>query len=489
MIRFPYIYIVVALFALVVPIGAFAEEKERFEISGWIPYWRSGEGVESILPEITAFTEINPFLFTVTTDGRLHQASKLTSSEWRKLQSEAKQKGVRFIPTIMWANADAMHTVFSSPTKRQEHIRSIVSAVFTYNLDGIDIDYEAKYARTRPFFSLFLKELYEAMGYNKWVMCTIESRTPLDSRYSKLESIPTDIEYANDFVEINKYCDRVRIMAYDQGRIDLKLNKENTDPYAPVADVRWVEKTMRLAAEEIDPKKLVIGVPTYGYEYDVFTSLTGSGETEYSRLWSLNPKYYNDVISKLNLTPYRDSSGELSVTYPATKAIDGIVPLPFATRIISWSDASAIQDKVKLAKELGMRGVAIFKIDGGQDPKLWDILSEYKDTTLAAASAWKPVDVGLGTRELASASLAISLAIPLDDLEYGDREESVRLLQKFLNAKGFVVSGSGAGSLGSETTFFGPATRDALIRFQKAHGVRPAIGYYGPITRAAMKLL
>jgi spore germination protein YaaH len=43
-------------------------------------------------------------------------------------------------------------------------------------------------------------------------------------------------------------------------------------------------------------------------------------------------------------------------------------------RIVWWSDAGAIGDKIRLAKELGVRGIALFKLDGGEDPALWDIL-------------------------------------------------------------------------------------------------------------------
>ena len=39
-----------------------------------------------------------------------------------------------------------------------------------------------------------------------------------------------------------------------------------------------------------------------------------------------------------------------------------------------WSDAQAIKSKIDLAKKLGVRGVAIFKIDGGEDPAMWEIL-------------------------------------------------------------------------------------------------------------------
>ena len=33
-----------------------------------------------------------------------------------------------------------------------------------------------------------------------------------------------------------------------------------------------------------------------------------------------------------------------------------------------------IADKVALARKLGVRGVAVFKFDGGQDPAVWSVL-------------------------------------------------------------------------------------------------------------------
>lgn len=64
--------------------------------------------------------------------------------------------------------------------------------------------------------------------------------------------------------------------------------------------------------------------------------------------------------------------------------------------------------------------------------------------------------------------------------------EDVRTLQKFLNTHGFIVSSSGAGSLGSETIYFGNATRAAVIRFQIAYNISPSVGYVGAITRAKL---
>ncbi len=70
------------------------------------------------------------------------------------------------------------------------------------------------------------------------------------------------------------------------------------------------------------------------------------------------------------------------------------------------------------------------------------------------------------------------------NLQQNMRGEDIRQLQIFLNTHGFQVSKVGVGSPGNETSYFGPATRLALIQFQRANKITPAVGFLGPITRA-----
>ncbi len=364
-----------------------AAEPPPLEISAWIPYWKKASGTPEVIANISIFKEISPFGFTVKQDGTLFDASEIDKEPWPELFSLAKENKVKIFPTVMWSNGVAIDRVLRNPKLRKAHIEEIVRMVNGRNFDGVDIDYEGKLAKTKNYFSLFLKELYQAMG-KKFVSCTIEARTPLSSRY---DTIPKTVEYANDFVAINKYCDRVRIMAYDQGSIDIRLNALEDGPYVPVADPRWVEKAVKEASKTISKKKIVIGVPTYGYEYEVTPLSYGY---RYDKLWSFNPRYALELADSMKTVPERNSAGEKSFMYIPYIGMEGGIPVshknlfiatayamatasggsPNPFRILWWSDASAIKDKMDLARKLGVRGVAIFKIDGGQDPEIWNVL-------------------------------------------------------------------------------------------------------------------
>ena len=389
------VFLIVALTFALAPMSASAA---AFEYSGWLPYWREASSTKDVLPHLSQLTEINPFGYIVQPDGTVMDAMGIADEPWKSLIIAAKAKKVRVIPTVMWSDTEAIHRILSNTESRIKLEDDITALAFNEGFDGIDIDFEGKLAEDKQYFSTFLRGLYQRMG-KKWVMCPIESRTPLSSRY--LGTPPKDAGiYSNDWVQINKYCDRVRIMAYDQQTIDQKLNAAALSaPYVPVADVKWVEKAIRLAMQTIPKHKIVIGVATYGYEYQV-TPLTQSGY-RYDKLWAFNPRYASELATQIGSKIQRNSAGELSFSYlpqiqlPPPPKVDQqlsdttpiLAPLQSGTpaavvlatasyNIVWWSDAQAIKQKIDLAKRLGVRGVAIFKLDGGEDPLMWQYLTK-----------------------------------------------------------------------------------------------------------------
>ncbi len=82
-------------------------------------------------------------------------------------------------------------------------------------------------------------------------------------------------------------------------------------------------------------------------------------------------------------------------------------------------------------------------------------------------------------------------------LTVGSYGEDVRELQKILNSDAATrIQGSGSGSPGQETAYFGFLTRDAVIRYQEKHaqqilypnGLSAGTGVVGPATRAVLAI-
>lgn len=377
---------------ITLPFFVFAASSD-LEVSGWIPYWESTDGPRNARSNIDALTEINPFAFSVRPDGSLHDLANLKKSSWKRLFEKARDEDVRILPTVMWSNGMQIQTVLSSPMLRKNHIEAIVDMVKKGKYDGVDIDYEGKNADTKVYYSLFIKELKQALG-SKMLSCTTEARTPPDSLYIK---IPTTFQYANDYAVLAQYCDTVKIMAYDQQRADIKLNASKIgSPYFPVADVDWVRKVIALTVQTIPREKIMLGFPTYGREVQV--TVTPNWFKEYKNLHSVNPNDAMKTAKKFKEKPSQNKAGEISFSYtpkdqpkiPSSIKAPGGTPsgeitaaraLAYANQTgkavtfnyVSWSNADAIEQKIELAKQFGLRGVSMFKIDGGEDEDIWDL--------------------------------------------------------------------------------------------------------------------
>lgn len=354
-----------------------------FEKAVWIPYWRKTEGASTTLQNISKLTQISPFAFELQQDGTIKNALKFEEEPWSTLMIEAKNRKVKVYPSILSYPHNenekyAFYLLLAQRKTRIAHEKEIVALVKKYNVDGIDIDYEAKTAETRPYFSAFLTELATLLHKNKkQLICTVEARTPPESRYATTSQvILSKIEYSNDYKVIGKVCDQVRIMAYDQAGDDMQLVNQNTsngDSYKPVADINWVEKIATLALRDIPAKKIILGIPTYGYKYEIIPA-TSTSSQRYSRIGSMNFNYADELAKSLRNTPTRNSAGEISFTYATSTDINGNQLGSYKQYLVWYSDAVAIADKIRIAKLYKLGGVVIFKVDGGNDPNLWNVL-------------------------------------------------------------------------------------------------------------------
>lgn len=356
----------------------------KFDVAIWVPYWRKDEGARSTLLHLDAVTQISPFAYELQNDGTIKNALKYEEEPWPTLINEAKKRKIAIYPSILSfphspAEQQDIYNLLSNTKSRSAHVKDIVKLVSTSTFDGIDIDYEAKLAETKPYFSLFLTELSTALhAKNKKLICTVEPRTPPESRYATTSKVVlAKVEYANDYRVIGKACDQVRVMTYDQIGDDLQLNNQNRAKeqlYRPVADIDWVEKVLTLMMRDIPAQKIIVGAATYGYKYEII-SATATSSLSYRRIGSMNFNYADELAKNLNITPSRNIAGELSYTYSTSTAVDGSYLGGQKNYLVWYSDSVAISDKIRLAKLYHLGGVSIFKIDGGFDPKLWGALA------------------------------------------------------------------------------------------------------------------
>jgi spore germination protein YaaH len=496
-------YLAVLCFSLFVLSPAYASaQTSRFEVTGWVPYWRSATGTADTLPHLEKLTEINAFVFTLKQDGSLSDNGNLDQEPWVSFHAAAKAKGVRVIPTVMSGDRPLMHRILSNPASRTALVNEIVAMVNQKGFDGVDIDFEHKLAETRDHFSAFLRELQASLG-TKWLMCTIETRIPLSDQYFGVTMPQGAGEYSNDLKAINSACDRVRIMTYDQQRIDRSVNAQyeaRGELYAPVGDPAWVEKVVNHMSKEISRDKMLIGIPTYGYEYAV-TSYANN-QYVYDILWTFNPGYAWPIAQERGLIPSRATWGEMHFTYisalptstqPSNLGANSALLAAAASslfanqnnsnmtfRYLVWPDATSVRERVDLAKRLGVRGVSIFKFDGGQDPGIWGVLAGQRGEIEQKTAPSIP---GGGSLKALTRHLALNSV-----------HADVKTVQIILNSDPDTrLASSGAGSPGQETTRFGPLTRTAVQKFQVKHGIagpgQPGYGTVGPKTRAKLNQL
>ncbi len=382
-----------AIFFISLPLSAYASE-----VAVWVPWFGTTDGPKSAIENIEKIDVVYLFTYEAQADGSIINRADFDQKDWKELIEIARENDVKVIPTIAWFDGAQIDQILSDRSKRRKHVSTIIDMVEAGNFDGVNIDYEGKKKETKNDFSSFLKEVNKKLK-DKSLTCALEARTPAESLY---KVVPTKIEYSNDYKVINQECDWVEVMAYDQQRADIKLNDERKGvPYMPVADKAWVEKVIQMALKDIDKEKILLGVPTYGRAWDV--AVAPEWYRDYKKVASLNQPRIIELSKIYKSKIGRTAGGEATISYfPTDYALGKTIlkkvkkapkgtpkgfeaaakALKYATdtgtevsvRFVTWSDAKAIEDKFDLVEKYGLRGTAIFKVDGEEDQKIWELI-------------------------------------------------------------------------------------------------------------------
>lgn len=304
-------------------------------VAGWIPYWLQTQSFRSVQNQPDLFHTLSPFWYEVTTSGEI---IKYPGAEDSLILSFAKSHGIKMIPLITNVfSSERISVVLNDPVIRRNHINNIINILSQMNYDGIDINYENLFVRDREIYVLFLQELKAALNtIGKQLVVTVHAKTDPVGIWSGSE--------AHDYVGIGQAADAVRIMGYDfhwQG-----------DVPGPIAPVDWVDEVLAYAVSTIPRSKVVLGVPTYGYDWPL--GQEGKGIT-YNYAISTASNYSVPIFEDAQLGPHY------------TYSINNV------GHEVWFSDANSLATLLDLVNKYDINGICFWYL-GAEDPKIYSII-------------------------------------------------------------------------------------------------------------------
>ncbi|MFN8191298.1 MAG: glycosyl hydrolase family 18 protein [Nocardioidaceae bacterium] len=224
-------------------------------------------------------------------------------------------------------DSDLITSLLSSRAHRLAAVRRIVRIARQDGWDSINIDFEAMHARDRDGLVAFLRALRHRLPTRVELSMDMGARTSLRSYRQSGFSLG----------ELRDAVDRIVLMTYDQ-------HGAGWSGPGPIGSLPWQRRSVAVLAERVPLTMVDLGIAGYGYTWP--TSGTGH---------SVSPRRARAMASTDGATPrWHPRDGEWSVTLS-----DGTE--------IWWSDARSYQKRLALAHELGVHGVALWRL-GSADP-------------------------------------------------------------------------------------------------------------------------
>ncbi|NLY89596.1 MAG: hypothetical protein GX085_08270 [Firmicutes bacterium] len=370
--------VLVLLFLIIAgcsPIKPAVEIKNDLYIAAWYAAY-APNGYRTLQEYHWLFTEINPVWYRLNQDyfavGQPPFVPTYNAQQYKKeIAALARKHGIKLVPSIQnWGedNFDdrVLAAIIQDPEKRKKHVQEIVDLVMTNGYDGIDIDYEALRAGARDAFSAFIAELGRALHAKDKLLSV--------AVYAKTFDATWDGAGAQDWEELAKYADSLKVMGYDY--------HWSTHHPGPLAPLSWLEAVLDYAGEVARKvpglkDKLIIGLPLYGLDWEVWSTPQNPGlaakEVMYNKALQLQKEKKSEV--KRDDTRY----------YPCNCGFSGNAEPYFVyydhtgkKHIVYYQDAAATRARLELIDRYRhlVKGITFWRL-GDEDPEIWREITAY----------------------------------------------------------------------------------------------------------------
>jgi len=307
----------------------------RYQTTIWAPYIGFLEQ-KTLTDNAAVLSEVDFFWYELGADGEIRGSVQSKTG----LQA-ARETGLRALLSIHNGGFDRerVAAIIHDPDRRAAHIDAIVQLALENDYDGVDIDYESLYAEDRDAFTSFIEELAAALhAQNKLLSTTVHPKTGEGGAWGGPQ--------AQDWARLGAVSDEFKIMIYDM--------HHGASEAGPIAPLDWADAVLTYAESQVEPDKIFLGVPFYGYDW-----VGSRGESIEWRQAVKRAKMYDAEVMR------DESSGEAWFQYDEGR------------HTVYFNDARTLAGRLAmmLAKHPDIAGVSIWRL-GGEDPENWAALRE-----------------------------------------------------------------------------------------------------------------
>lgn len=288
----------------------------------------------------SSINSIATFSYQIDSNGGL----KLTGQPQTNSVKFANSNGIKPLLLIHNFNngnfdLNLSHAVLSDASTRKKLIDNILLIMSKEEYSGVNIDIENIYWYNRDNYTSFIKDLKARLApYGFLTTLSVPAKT-----YDSYKN--NNWSGAFDYPEIGKYADKILLMTYDEHYFG--------GAPGPVASLPWVEKVLAYASSVIPSKKLLLGIPGYGYDW----ASTGSKTVTFKNADGL-------MASTSSKSVWDDNEKSPYFTYTR----NGV------KHTVWYEDVKSLSNKLPLVEKYNLGGIGIWKL-GYDNDRFWEVVN------------------------------------------------------------------------------------------------------------------